>query len=95
MANTLSAAKNARKALRRHETRVSVKSELKTLRKTALDSALEKKPEAEVAAMVKLACKKFGTAASNGFIHKKTAARKIGRLIKKAHKLQTGQLQAI
>ncbi|MBF0406052.1 MAG: 30S ribosomal protein S20 [Candidatus Riflebacteria bacterium] len=95
MANTLSAAKNARKADRRHEVRICVKSELKTLRKKALEAALAKKPENEVLELVKSACKKLDTAASNGYIHKKTASRKVGRLMIKARKLMSGELQVI
>jgi small subunit ribosomal protein S20 len=88
MANTKSAAKNARKAARRHVLRVTVKSELKTLRKKALTAAETKKPAAEVADLTKQAIKKFAKAASNSYIHQKTASRKISRLMKAVNRLQ-------
>ena len=88
MANTKSAAKNARKAIRRRIQRVSVKSELKTLRKKALTAAETKQPAAEVADLTKVAIKKFAKAASNKYIHPKTAARKISRLMKAVNRLQ-------
>lgn len=88
MANTKSAAKNARKAARRHIQRVSVKSELKTLRKKAITAAETKKPAAEVAEATKVAIKKLAKAGSNSIIHKKTAARRISRLMKAVNRLQ-------
>lgn len=88
MANTKSAAKNARQAVRRHALRVQIKSELKTVRKSALAVASEKKAENEVAEATNYAVKKFAKAASNGYIHPKTAARKIGRLMKAVNRLQ-------
>ncbi|MFZ2958858.1 MAG: 30S ribosomal protein S20 [Candidatus Ozemobacteraceae bacterium] len=87
MANTVSAAKNARKAGVRHTRRVAVKSELKTLRRKTLDFAQAKNPVAEIETMVRITCKKLATAGSNGYIHKKTASRKIGRTMKAIHKL--------
>jgi small subunit ribosomal protein S20 len=87
MANTKSAAKRARQSVRRHEVRVQIKSELKTVRKTALAVAEEAKGE-EVAKATNLAVKKYAKAASNGYIHPKTAARKISRLMKAVNRLQ-------
>ncbi len=87
MANTTSAAKNARKAARRHARRVAVKSELKTLRKKALSAIEDKKPESEVKALTLAAEKKYARAASNKYIHPRTASRKIGRLMRQIHKL--------
>ncbi|MBF0499206.1 MAG: 30S ribosomal protein S20 [Candidatus Riflebacteria bacterium] len=87
MANTVSAAKNARKANARHTRRVAVKSELKTLRRKVLQMVQDKEPVAEVQTMLRSACKKLATAASNGYIHKRTASRKIGRSMKAVHKL--------
>lgn len=87
MANTKSAAKNARQAVRRHAVRVQVKSELKTVRKTALAVAEEAKGE-EVAKATNYAVKKYAKAASNGYIHPKTAARKISRIMKAVNRLQ-------
>ncbi len=86
MANTKSAAKNARKATRRRTQRVSVKSELKTLRKRALIAAETK--AADVSEVTKIAIKKFAKAASNKYIHHKTASRKISRLVKAVNRLQ-------
>lgn len=88
MANTKSAAKNARQAVRRHAVRVQVKSELKTVRKTVMAVASEKKPEAEVAEATNYAVSKYAKAASNGYIHPKTAARKISRIMKAVNRLQ-------
>ncbi|GAB4281699.1 MAG: hypothetical protein Kow0029_26890 [Candidatus Rifleibacteriota bacterium] len=88
MANTLSAKKNARKAARRHALRVSVKSELKTYRKKALAAAEQKQPAEKVKEITNLAVKKFAKAASNKYIHPRTAARKISRLMKAVHRAQ-------
>ncbi len=88
MANTKSAAKNARQAVRRHALRVQITSELKTVRKSALAVASEKKAENEVAEATNHAVKKYAKAASNGYIHPKTAARKISRLMKAVNRLQ-------
>ena len=89
MANTKSAAKNARQAVRRHAVRVRVESELKTVRKNALNLAENEKAEgADVAKATSYAVKKYATAASNGYIHPKTAARKISRLMKAVNRLQ-------
>ncbi|NLF96044.1 MAG: 30S ribosomal protein S20 [Candidatus Riflebacteria bacterium] len=86
MANTKSAAKNARKAARRHTLRVSVKSELKTLRKRVITAAETK--AADVNEVTRTAIKKYAKAASNKYIHPKTAARKISRLMKAVNRLQ-------
>ncbi len=86
MANTASAAKNSRKATRRHEARVTVKSELKTLRKKTLQLVSDKKPVAEISTSATNTIKKFARAAANGYIHKRTASRKIGRLMRALHK---------
>lgn len=87
MANTKSAAKNARQAVRRHAVRVQIKSELKTVRKTALNLAENAEGE-EVTKATNYAVKKYAKAASNGYIHPKTAARKISRLMKAVNRLQ-------
>jgi small subunit ribosomal protein S20 len=87
MANTKSATKHARKAAKKHLRRVAVKSELKTLRKKALVAGAEKTPEVDGALLAKQAVQKYARAASNGYIHTRTASRKIGRLMKAMHKL--------
>lgn len=89
MGNTTSADKNARKATRRHTARVRVKSELKTLRKKTLQTIEDKKPAGEVATSLNETISKFDRAASNGYIHPRTASRKIGRMMRAAHKAQT------
>lgn len=89
MANTMSAEKNARKAARRHEQRVSVKSELKTYRKKVLTAAETKQPAEALKELTVQAVKKFAKAASNKYIHPRTAARKISRLMKAVHRAQT------
>jgi len=86
MANTKSAAKNARKAARRHELRVSVKSELKTLRKKVIVAAESK--ASDVKDITRSVVSKFAKAASNKYIHPRTAARKISRLMKAVNRLQ-------
>lgn len=92
MANTTSAAKNARKAERRHKQRVAVKSELKTLRKKALEVAgSDKSDAASVVETANSAYSRFAKAGSNGYIHPRTASRKIGRLMRAVNKLQTGK----
>lgn len=90
MANTSSAAKNARKAQRRHTLRVAVKSELKTLRKKTLELAESGKSNADtVKTTANGAYSRIAKAGSNGYIHPRTAARKIGRLMRAVNKLQT------
>lgn len=95
MANTKSAAKNARKAARRHARRVTVKSELKTLRKKTIDAARTGSPKDVVKDLASDAIKKFAKAGSNGYIHRRTAARKIGRLMRQLHKLQTSETPVV
>lgn len=94
MANTKSAAKNARKAVKRHEARVSIKSELRTLRKKTLEAAAKPKtPAATVNTLLREACSKLEKAASNKYIARRTASRRVGRLMRAVHKLQAAQAQ--
>lgn len=86
MTNTRSAAKNARKAETRQTRRVAVKSELKTYRKRALVAAETKADNTQE--LTKMAVKKIAKAASNRYIHPKTASRKISRLVKAVNKAQ-------
>jgi len=88
MANTLSAAKNARKAKKRHILRVAVVSELKTLKKKAIEAATNKQSPEEVEKLTKIAISKLAKAASNKVIHRRTASRRIGRLIRTINRLQ-------
>ncbi|MBI3039280.1 30S ribosomal protein S20 [bacterium] len=94
MANTLSAEKNARKAARRNKQRISVKSELKTLRKKTLVAAEEKKPAELVQELAKRAYKRLAQAAAHGYIHKNNASRKTGRLMKNLYKISQEKAQA-
>jgi small subunit ribosomal protein S20 len=91
MANTLSAAKNARKADRRHALRVAVRSELKTYRKKAIAAAETKQSADVVNEATKKACRKLAKAASNKYIHPRTAARKISRLMKAVNRAQQAE----
>lgn len=86
MANTKSAKKNAKKAERRHKARVMVKSELKTRRKKVFEAIKAGKPLDEIKKLMIEAVSKFDKAASNKYIHRKTASRKISRLMKAVHK---------
>jgi small subunit ribosomal protein S20 len=88
MANTLSAAKNARKANRRHTRRVRVISELKTYRKKTMTAAEEKQSQEEVEKILNTTVKKYYKAASNKYIHPRTAARKVSRLMKAVNRAQ-------
>ena len=88
MANTRSAAKNARKAVKRHRARVSVRSELRTLQKKAVDAATAKKGAEEIKEAMTTACKQIAKAASNKMIPRRTASRRISRLMRRINKLQ-------
>jgi ribosomal protein S20 len=94
MANTISAAKNARKAEKRHLTRVAVKSELKTLRKKTLELAAESKDPKTIMESLRHTTMRFDQAGSNKYIHHRTASRKIGRLARRIHKLATAKAAA-
>lgn len=89
MANIKSGAKNARKAIKRHKQSVSVKSELKTFRKKALLAA-EAKAE-NTTELTNKAVKKLAKAASNKYIHPRTASRKISRLMRAVNRLQAAE----
>lgn len=83
MANTKSAAKNARKAIARHVRRVSVVSELRTLKKKVTALSAEKDCNRdELEAMKKMVVSKFAKAGAKGYIPSKTASRHISRLVK-------------
>lgn len=90
MANIRAAAKSARKDAKRHAQRVQVKSELSTVRKKFLNTLTDQaaRPEA-VSASLQHAIKRFSQAAANGFIHRNTASRKIGRLMRRMAKNKT------
>ena len=88
MANTRSAAKNARKAVKRHIGRVAVRSTLRTLQKKVVDAVAAKKTPEEIKEAMALACKRIAKAASNKMIPRRTASRRIGRLVRRVNKLQ-------
>ncbi|NLM16836.1 MAG: 30S ribosomal protein S20 [Candidatus Riflebacteria bacterium] len=94
MANTKSAAKNARQALRKHARRVSAVSELKTLKKKVLALSADKNcNKDELEAMKNMVVSKFAKAGSKGYIKPQTASRKIGRLVKAINRNQATEGQ--
>lgn len=85
MANTSSAQKAARQAVRRTETNKSRRSRVKSVvRKVEEALAAGKKGDAEAA--LKVAAPILQRSAQKGVMHGKTASRKISRL---THRLQT------
>ncbi len=83
MANTKSAKKRARQTIRRTARNFTVRSQLKTAVRTAreaFDSGLK-----DAADRLSLAVSSLAKAAKKGVIHKKTAARKASRLMKRAN----------
>ena len=83
MANIRSQIKRNRSNERRRQRNLGVRSELKTRVKharEAIETADENAPE-----MVRAAQKRLGMAAAKGRIHKKQAARRISRLMKRAN----------
>ena len=83
MANIKSQIKRNRSNERRRQRNLGVRSELKTRVKharEAIDTGDENAPEA-----VRAAQKRLGMAASKGRIHKKQAARRTSRMMKRAN----------
>ena len=85
MANTKSAEKRNRQAQKRRARNTTVRTTVKTAVKKARES-LTTKDAAKTNDAVKAATKTLARAASKGVIHKRTAARRISRLAKAAHK---------
>jgi small subunit ribosomal protein S20 len=83
MANIKSQKKRNRQNERRHERNKAVRTELKTRVKVA-GTAIETNAD-DADALVQAAQKRLGKAASSGVIHKKAAARRTSRLMKRAH----------
>ncbi|MGI9585360.1 MAG: 30S ribosomal protein S20 [Acidimicrobiia bacterium] len=79
MANIKSQIKRNRQNERRHERNKAVRSEMKTRSKQAL-AAAESGDAAGAEELLRVAQKRIDMAASNGVLHKKTAARRKARL---------------
>ncbi len=88
MAIHKSVIKRQRQADKQHLVNKSVKSALKTAAKKVEQAAAANNAGEAKDALTK-AMKAFNKAASQGFVHKKTASRKISRLSKRAGKVKT------
>lgn len=82
MANTKSAKKAARQALRRTEINKSRRSRMRTSVRSVED-AIAKGDQAAAIAAMKQAEPELVRAAQKGVVHKNTAARKVSRLIRR------------
>lgn len=82
MANTKSAKKAARQALRRTEINKSRRSRMRTSVRSVED-AIAKGDQAAAFAAMKQAEPELVRAAQKGVVHKNTAARKVSRLIRR------------
>ena len=82
MANTKSAKKAARQALRRTEFNKSRRSRMRTSVRSVED-AIAKGDQAAALAAMKQAEPELVRAAQKGVVHKNTAARKVSRLIRR------------
>ncbi|MCX8044964.1 MAG: 30S ribosomal protein S20 [Desulfobacterota bacterium] len=85
MATHVSALKRHRQSLRRRARNRAVKSQMKTAIKGFLTAVAAQNDPALIQAALSKATSAIATAASKGVLHKRTAARKISRLAKKAH----------
>ena len=85
MAHTKSALKRIRQDKRRNLKNQSVKSTVRTATR-AFRETLETGDAAKSQASLKTATKTLGKAASKGVLRKQTAARRISRLARAAHK---------
>ncbi|MBX5482327.1 MAG: 30S ribosomal protein S20 [Myxococcaceae bacterium] len=83
MANTRSAEKRNRQSQKRRARNTAVRSAVKTAVKDAREAIASNDP-AKVTDAVTLAVRKLSKAASKGVLHKRTAARRISRLMKKS-----------
>lgn len=86
MAHSKSAIKRARQSEKRRLRNRIAKSNLKTAIKKVL-SHLEAKDQGGAKDALQVAISKISKAATKGVIHKRNAARKISRLVKKANLL--------
>lgn len=80
-----SAYKELRKAKKRHERNISLKSEIKTFIKK-FESLVSDKKFDEAGKHLKALSSKLHNAASRGVMHKNAASRKISRLTKKLNR---------
>lgn len=89
MANTKSAKKAARQAVRRTEINKARRSRMRTyVRK--VEEALEAGNATEALAAMKMAEPELAKAQQRGVLHANTAARKISRLVRSIRKLSQG-----
>lgn len=86
MANTKSAEKRNRQALKRRARNVAVRTQVKTAVKKVRE-ALEKKDGAGARQALVSATRTVSQASSKGVVHARTASRQIGRLAKAVHGL--------
>jgi small subunit ribosomal protein S20 len=84
LANTKSAEKRNRQALKRRARNTTVRTTVKGALKKARE-ALSTKDAAKTGDAVKAATRTLSKAASKGVLHKRNASRRIGRLAKAAH----------
>lgn len=88
MANTKSAEKRNRQAQKRRARNIAVRTSVKNAVKKAR-AAFQTKDANQASEALKGAVRTLGKAASKGVLHKRTAARRISRLAKAAHKAAT------
>jgi small subunit ribosomal protein S20 len=86
VANHPSAEKRNRQRIKRTNRNRTVKSEVRSVVKNA-NASLAGKDAAAAKKAVDEATSTLAKAAAKGVVHKKAAARRIGRLAKKAHKV--------
>lgn len=86
MANTKSAKKAARQAVRRTEVNKSRRTRMRTTVRT-VEEAIAKGDQAAAVAAMRLAEPELVRAAQNGIVHKNTAARKVSRLVRRIRTL--------
>ena len=86
MANTKSAKKAARQAVRRTEVNKSRRSRMRTSVRNVED-AIAKGDQAAAVAAMKLAEPELVRAAQKGVVHKNTGSRKVGRLAAQLKKM--------
>lgn len=88
MANIKSQIKRNRQNLKRSQRNRSVRSEIHTRTRTALEAIEDDSPDSAEA--VRLAVKRIDKAASKGVLHKNTAARNKSRLVRKLNAQNDG-----
>jgi small subunit ribosomal protein S20 len=92
MANTKSAKKRARQTIRRTARNYTVRSEVKTAVRSAREAIQGK--TTELGAALKDAVSTLAKAANKGVMHKRSAARRISRLMAKARTAAAGTTAA-